>query len=59
MASRAGGVNVAIWIAPVPGGHPLGGMTAVGAEVAVVDPLLLRAVTFTRSVWPMSPLVGV
>jgi hypothetical protein len=59
MVSRAGGVTVPTGIAAFPGGHPLGGTTAVAAEVAVVDPVLLCAVTATRSVWPTSLTVGV
>jgi hypothetical protein len=59
MSSRAGGVRVAIGIAPVPGGHPPGGTTAVAADDADVDPLPLCAVTDTRSVWPTSADVGV
>jgi hypothetical protein len=59
MLSRAGGVNVPIWIGLSPGGHPLCGTTAVAADVAVVDPLLLCAVTLTRSVCPTSLTVGV
>ena len=56
---RAGGVSVPIEITPVPGGQPLGGTTAVAADDADVDPLLLCAVTDTRRVWPMSADVGV
>ena len=50
ISSRAGGVSWEIGMAPDPSGHPLGGTTPVAAEVAVVDPLLFRAVTRTRSV---------
>jgi hypothetical protein len=46
-------------ITPLPGGHPLGGTIPVAADDAVVDPLVFFAVTVTRSVWPMSPTVGV
>jgi hypothetical protein len=59
MSSRAGGVSWVIGMTPLPGGHPLGGTTPVATDVAVVDPLLFRAVTDTRSVWPMSVTVGV
>ena len=59
MARRAGGVSDEIEIAAVPGGHPLGGTTAVAADDADADPLPLCAVTDTRSVWPTSANVGV
>jgi hypothetical protein len=59
MSRRAGGVSDEIEITPVPDGHPLGGTTAVGADDADVDPLLLCAVTDTRRVWPTSANVGV
>src|SRR4051794_15005586 len=44
---------------PVPLGQPVAGpaTSAVGAAVAAVEPVLSVAVTFTRSVAPMSALV--
>src|SRR6059036_2692889 len=58
IASRAGGVTSATWIVPVPLGQPVAadapGTTAVGTEVAVVEPALFVAVTATRSVVPAS-----
>jgi hypothetical protein len=46
---------------PVPGGHPVAGAaratTAVGTDVALLDPVLSVAVTFTRSVEPASAVV--
>jgi hypothetical protein len=48
--SRAGGASCAIGIALLPGGQPLEDTIPVGAEVAWPAPLVLCAVTVTRSV---------
>src|SRR5581483_8175093 len=55
---RAGGVTSATGTGCVPGGQPPSPLatTAVGADVAVVDPLAFVAVTRTRRVWPTSAL---
>ena len=56
---RPGGASAALWIAPPPDGHPLGGTTVVAADVAEAAPSAFRAVTVTRSVCPTSPVVTV
>src|SRR3954452_4197804 len=57
---RAGGEMSLTFAVPVSLGQPVAGpaMTAVGAEVAAVEPVLSAAVTFTRSVAARSALVA-
>jgi hypothetical protein len=57
MARFAGGVSWLIWIVPLPDGQPVGAgaagfsvTTAVGTDVAEVEPSAFFAVTRTRSV---------
>ena len=61
ITSRFGSATFAIWIGAAPS-HPLGGAvaawtTAVGTEVAGVEPSLFVAVTRKRIVLPTSTLV--